>query len=79
MPRHRCLHIARQQPWLRHEPGPTQRLLYADANPATLVDPDGHFAGDANDERGRVPVSLASCSQWGYNASGKYACVTGRI
>ena len=30
------------------------RYLYANANPATLVDPDGHFAGDLNDERGLV-------------------------
>ena len=30
------------------------RFLYADADPATLVDPDGHFAGDYDDERGLV-------------------------
>jgi RHS repeat-associated protein len=39
--------------------------LYADANPATLVDPDGHFAGDPDDERGRVrsaPVKTIATS-----------------
>ena len=36
------------------------RYLYANANPATLVDPTGHFAGDFDDERGLVGKKKAS-------------------
>ncbi len=35
------------------------RYLYALGNPATLIDPDGHFAGDADDERGLVDKKIA--------------------
>jgi RHS repeat-associated protein len=36
------------------------RFLYANANPATLVDPDGHYAGDLDDERALVEVSTTT-------------------
>ncbi len=41
------------------------RYLYASANPATLVDPDGHCAGDADDERGLMD----KCTSWAYVGS----------
>jgi hypothetical protein len=45
------------------------RFLYANANPATLVDPDGHFAGDLDDERrlvsnGTIKRPMISARRW---------------
>jgi RHS repeat-associated protein len=55
------------------------RYLYALGNPATLVDPDGHFAGDLDDERGYVIETSSVNTATGFSTGSRRTMDTGKV